>query len=166
MNLRPLAPPCGRIARLLPLSALLLVSCADNSHLSAITCNEKVTGHLFSNIKGAERDQTTETEGVNNYLLNTKTGQVKRWIDKKDAPLVARTRVRFAPDVITWAYDDDTDEVTENRVVLDRATLAISGTKRTQSISPGVGGYFQILSLSGQCKKTSIPWKQIKTNQV
>ena len=124
-----------------------------------------MTAHLFSNLPKYARDETDEYEEVRHYLLDTKTGQVKRWIDKDDAPLVARQRVRFGPDHITWAYDDDSD-ATQNVMSLDRATLQISGSKLSKGSVPGVGGYFQQIAISGQCKKTSIPWGRIKTNQV
>lgn len=149
---------------------LLLAACSPKSdHLAAITCVENNDYVLHSSIGGVKENEEKKYTETNHYLLNYETRQVKRWINKEGAPLVARSGVRFAPDFISWKYDGDPvypEDVTENKMVLNRETLEISGAYQVKSMIQGAGGYFVIIALTGQCKKSEIPWEMLKPKKI
>ena len=150
---------------------LLLVACSPkSSHLAAIICDQQHDVVMRSIIDGEEANNDRKYSETYNYLLNYETRQVKRWIDKKGAPLVSRANVRFEPDSISWDYADssilDPHTIEKNSLRLDRETLAIDGGFQVKNFVSGAGGYFQIITVSGQCKKTDIPWEKLKTKKI
>jgi len=80
------------------------------------------------------------------------------------------TNVRFGPDFISWNfYADpvaDLSTIKKDTMRLDREALTIEGDYLVKNFSSGVGGYFQMITVVGQCKKTDIPWEKLKPKQV
>ena len=124
---------------------------------------------MRSDIGGKDENLDREYSEILHYLLNYETGQVKRWIDEDAAPLVSQAGVRFGPDFISWDYDGDPVDphlVERNTLRPDRETLAIDGGFQMKHLSPGVGGCFQIVTVTGQCEKTEIPWGKLKPKKI
>ena len=44
--------------------------------------------------------------------------------------------------------------------------LTIQGGFQAKNLVSGVGGYFQIITVAGQCKKTDIPWEKPKPKKI
>jgi len=151
---------------------LLLVACSPKpSHLAAISCVENYSSNTHSNFKGSEKkDDRDEYVITHHYLLNYETGQVKRWIDEENAPLVSRVNVRFEPDFISWNFYanpvGEAHTIKKDRLILNRETLAIEGGYLVQDSVSGVGGYFQMITVNGQCEKTDIPWDKLKPKKI
>lgn len=151
---------------------LLLSACSPKaSHLVAISCVENRVAVTHSNFKGSEKkDDRDESVITHHYLLNYETGQVKRWVDEENAPLVSRVNVRFEPDFISWDFYSNpvasAHTIEEDTYRLNRETLEIEGDFLTKDSVPGVGGYFQRITVNGQCEKTEIPWEKLKPKKI
>lgn len=152
-------------------AVLLLAACSPKSdHLAAISCDQQHDVVMRSSMNGEEKNDDKKYSEVYHYLLNYETGQVKRWIDKEGAPLVTQVGVRFEPDFISWNFYVDPisnpHTIEKNSLRLNRETLTIDGGFQMKDFVSGIGGYFQIITVSGQCKKTEIPWEKLKSKQI
>ena len=149
---------------------LLLTACSRNSDLVAIKCTQQTETLLSSILIGSEPTLRERSyERIMNYLINYKTRQVKRWLNKEGAPLVNLEGVSFKPDFITWKFytgsTTPSPDVKEDLISLNRETLAISGKKLEESYERA-GSIRSFIAFTGTCEKTDIPWDKIKSKQI